>query len=311
MREIFLPWVPELKGTTFNTANTSGNRVTSSVRRNGGAHHLTSSIPVTVWQFSPLEYHLDPEPAGCIDSASAGLGTTECASVTNDASLLLPTSALTGVYRVFSYGGEYGGDWGDAPGAIAITAIEDGTLVKVDLSAAIVAGTGVTAATGGNVVDFTMDAGDVVQLLGTTGNWSVVANSDLTGSLVVGLNASNPGTTESPNYRPVQVIGLSPIADLTPTTLVSYADHMEESVMPAQALGAEYIVAPPTGPSGSAVEHRVRIIGSVDGTSLTYEGTTPAGAPTTLNAGQWKDVATTSAFVVSAQDDDQDRKSVV
>jgi hypothetical protein len=299
LKEIVLPWVLDLKGTTFNTDNTSGNRVSSSVRVDGGAYHMTSSVPVTAWQFSPLEYEIAPVPAGCIDNLTDG---SRCYSVTNDASLLLPSTAMTGAYRVFSYGGTNGGDFGDAPGGIAITATQNNTIVRVQLSAEIASGPGIAAATAGSTVEYAMNAGDVLQLLGKPGiSWDQ-PHGDLTGSVVVGLDAAAPGTNESPNYRSVQVIGLSPIMDPTPTTLESYADHIEETVLPAEVLGNEYIVAPPTGPSGSPVRHKVRFIGSVNGTTLTYEGTTPTGAPTALAAGQKVDVDTTNTFVVRSQD---------
>ncbi|MBN2803998.1 MAG: IgGFc-binding protein [Deltaproteobacteria bacterium] len=301
LKAITLPWVQELKGPTFNTANTGGNRVTSSVFKQGGAYHMTSSVPVTAWQFSPLEYEVSPVPAGCIDNLT---DSKHCYSVTNDASLLMPSTAMTGAYRVFSYGGSYPDSFGDAPGAIAITATEDNTLVKVQLSDAIAAGTGVAAADAGAVVEYTLNAGDVVQLLGKPGQWMGEPHGDLTGSLVLALDANDEGTSDSPNYKPVQVIGLSPIADLTPATVVSYADHMEEAIMPAEALGSKYIVAPPTGKGGSPVEHRVRIIGNVDGTTLTYEGTAPPGAPSSLDSGKWAEVITTSPFIVSSQDED-------
>jgi hypothetical protein len=304
LKTIKLPWVKELKGTTFSNANTSGGRVKSSVRKNNGAYHLITSLPVTVWQFSPLEYHLQPEPAGCIDSMTATLDPDECASVTNDASLLIPKTAMTGAYRAFTFGGSDQGDWGDAPGGIAITAVEDNTLVKVDLKADVVAGDGVNAATAGSVVEYTLNAGDVLQLLGKPSPTWGGKHADLSGSVVVGLDAENPGTSDKPNFRPIQVIGVSPIADLTPDSQVSYADHMEETVLPAEVLGYSYIVVPPTGPDGKLVEHRVRIVGSVDGTTFSYVKTKPAGAPDSLNAGQWADIITSGSFIVSSQNEE-------
>ncbi|MBN2528667.1 MAG: hypothetical protein JXR76_19920 [Deltaproteobacteria bacterium] len=298
LRAIVLPWVESLKGTQFTNPNTSGDRATASVRQNAGAYHLTSSTPVTVWQFSPLEYQLDPEPVGCIDSMETSTQTpTQCLSVTNDASLLLPSTALTGSYRVFTYGGENGGAWGDAPGAIAITATQDNTLVRVQLTGGIAAGTGVAATAAGEVVEYTMNAGDVVQLLGAAGA-SGMDHADLSGSAVVGLDAANPGSDANLNYKSVQVIGLSPILEFG-----SSADHVEESVLPAEALGHHYLIAPPTGPTGVAVAHRVRLVGSVDGTVLTYGATVPTGAPTSLNAGQVAEVESTTPFTVTAQDE--------
>jgi hypothetical protein len=60
---------------------------------------------------------------------------------------------------------------------------------------------------------------------------------------------------------------------------------MEETVLPAEVIGKQYVVAAPTAPMGNVVGHVVRIYGSVDNTHLTYTGTPPAGAPMTINAG--------------------------
>ncbi|MCK9522551.1 MAG: IgGFc-binding protein [Proteobacteria bacterium] len=301
LKAIVLPWVQTLKGTTFINANTSGHRVETSVLAQGGAYHMTSSIPVTAWQFSPLEYELSPMPAGCIDGATTP---GRCYSVTNDASMLIPTTAMTGNYRVFSYGGSFPDTFGDAPGAIAITATENNTLVHVQLTADIAAGTGVTAASAGETISYTLNAGDVLQLLGAPGQWMGEPHSDLTGSVVMAVDANNPGTADQPNFKPVQVIGLSPIVDLTPATEESYADHIEELVLPAEVIGNNYVVTAPTGPSGNPVRHLVRFIGSVAGTQLTYAGTTPAGAPTALSPGQVVDIETLESFQVSSQDED-------
>ncbi len=125
----------------------------------------------------------------------------------------------------------------------------------------------------------TLNAGDVVQLLATRGTTYNAPDSDLSGSVVT---ASNP----------VQIISFNAITDY-PSPLQAgngWADHLEETVLPAEALGRHYIVAPPTAPPGNTVGHFVRFYGNRDGTTLTYTGTPPAGAPTTLNAGQVVDL---------------------
>ncbi|NLN63591.1 MAG: hypothetical protein GX146_12030 [Myxococcales bacterium] len=223
-----------------------------------------------------------------------------CYSVSNDASLLLPSTAMTGAYRAFSYGTKYEGDFGDAAGAIAITATQNNTLVKVQLAGDIVSGTGVSAASKGSTVDFTMNAGDVIQLLGKPSvNWEK-GHSELSGSVVLGLDANDPGTTEKPNYKPIQVIGVSPISLLSSGASI-FADHMEETVLPAEVLGNEYVVVPPTGRNGNPVEHKVRFVGNVNGTTLEYGGDKPSLAPATLNAGEFIDINTTSRFTVKSQ----------
>jgi hypothetical protein len=301
---LYLPWVPDLKGGDFDGC-TSGARPTASVLVQGGAYHLTSTVPVTVWQFSPLEYKAGTGgPSGkdwtCpYAPASCNGNGVDCLSVNNDASLLLPTAAMTGNYRLFGKSATtYGSssppaDDQDSPGAFAITATQDDTHVTVSLvaGASIAAGTGVTATSGGGSLALTLGAGDVVELVGTRGASYGSDDSDLSGSVAT-------------SDQPIQIIAFNAITDM-PSPLISgggWADHLEETVLPAESLGSHYLVAPPTDPSGTTSQgHYVRFYGNRDGTTLTYpSGSPPAGAPTTLDAGQVVDIPTvvTEAFEV-------------
>jgi hypothetical protein len=281
LQTVLLKWVLGLKGPEYSLTNTEGGRLTSSARVDKGAYHMTSSVPVTAWQFNPLQY---VKPGSACPRIP---GITECRSATVDASLLLPTTAMTGNYRVFAYGSQFEGmNWGTVPGGVAITATKDGTNVKVglakkcgfenngspDLGTCVSAGTGVDAKKGGEVYDLTMNAGDVVQLVGAWApNWGL-RNADISGSVI---NAS----------APVQVVSFNAISQL-PDASVANADHMEETVLPGEVIGKKYIVVPPTTPNGNAVGHVVRIYGNVDGTQLTYPEGAPPGAPMTINAGE-------------------------
>ena len=264
---IYLPWVPELKGPQFDEC-TSVVPATASVRSPGGAYHLVSTVPVTVYQFSALEYGPQGGPPGkdwsqCPASA-CGL---DCFSYSNDASLLLPSTALTKNYRVIGYP-----SWQQASlgSYVAVTGTEDGTTVTVSLSptGSIVGGTGVDAAGAGTTSVFTLQQGEVVELLNST-------PGDLSGSLVQA-------------DKPIQVIHGLPCVNIPEG--ISACDHIEESVFPAETLGQHYLVAQPTGPSGAAVAQVVRFIGNVNGTVLTYPAGMPPGAPTTLAAGQVVDL---------------------
>jgi hypothetical protein len=274
-----LPWVTDLKGADFDSA-TSGSRPTTSVLSKGGAYHLTSTAPVTVWQYNPLEYKTDVSKCPYPPSQANGDG-INCLSVTNDASLLLPTAAMTGNYRVFAMPAttsNAGAGDTDSPDAVAITGTAAGTTVTINLVAGanVVAGTGVTSATGPATMTFTLDAGDVVELLGSRGQFWGDPDADLSGSVITA-------------DHPVQVISLNAITDVPSPAVAGqgFADHLEETVLPAESLGKHYVVAPPTTPNGTTVGHYVRFYGNRDGTTLTYpSGSPPAGAPTTLNAGQ-------------------------
>jgi hypothetical protein len=293
-----LPWVTELKGGDFDSS-TSGARPTASVLSKGAAYHLTSSAPVTVWQYNPLEYKTDVSKCPYPPSLANGDG-VNCLSVTNDASLLLPTAAMTGNYRVFAIPAttsNAGAGDTDSPDAVAITATAASTTVTVNLVAGanVVAGTGVTSATGPATMTFTLDAGDVVELLGSRGQFWGDPDSDLSGSLVAA-------------DHPIQVISLNAITDVPSPAVAGqgFADHLEETVLPAESLGKHYVVAPPTTPSGTTVGHYLRFYGNRDGTTLTYpSGSPPAGAPTTLNAGQVVALpaAVTAAFEVEGSNE--------
>ncbi|MEM7152064.1 MAG: IgGFc-binding protein [Myxococcota bacterium] len=291
LEKIPLQWVEGLKGPQFN-AQTTGDRPNSSIRVDGGAYHLTSSVPVTVWQFNPLEY--TDEVANCSLVQQIGLGSS-CLSVSNDAALLIPSTAMTGNYRIFlkdSVKGTTGG-FDDAPGGAAITATQDGTTVTVHLAeqAQFAAGTGVAAVDPGGTAVFEMDAGDVVQLLGNPGVFWGDVHSDLSGSLV---------TADAP----VQVVGFVPLTSSPSPEIAGegYADHLEETMLPAEVLGAHYIVAPPSSATGANIGHYVRIYGNFDGTTLEYPGGQPAGAPTTLDAGQVVAFETSEGFEVTGNE---------
>jgi hypothetical protein len=276
--KIYLPWVPALKGPGADACGKSP--PFSSVLQAGGAFHLVSTVPVTVYQFNALEYQPKGGPSGkdwgscpgymqCMDTASPNYGTSAgCYSFSNDASLLLPSTALTGNYRVAGHEGvTIAGQTQTLDATTAITGTKDGTTVHIKVSSAgqIGAGTGIQATGGGGTLSFTLNAGDVAELVAAGG-------SDLSGSLVQATS-------------PVQVITGHPCIQIPPSQ--PSCDHIEESVFPAETLGKHYVVTGPAGPNGNAVAHQVRFYGNFDNTHLTYNPSTPPpGCPTTLDAGQ-------------------------
>jgi hypothetical protein len=164
-----LPWVAALKlclgggQTYFDCYNTQTNGALA-LR---GAYHLRSSVPVTVYQFNPLQY------------TKPGMSEN---SYTNDASLLFPTNAWRNDHYVTSWQATAGVH----PSLMAVTAYQDGTEVTITTAANTPAAGGAPAFTAGAPQAVTLNAGDVIQLATTSG--------DLTGSRVV-------------SSKPVQVIG--------------------------------------------------------------------------------------------------------
>ncbi len=71
LASIVLPWVEALKGPEFSRIDTTNGRVKESVRVDGGAYHLTSSVPLAAWQFNPLQYK---KPVGEFSSCGTTFG---------------------------------------------------------------------------------------------------------------------------------------------------------------------------------------------------------------------------------------------
>jgi hypothetical protein len=268
---IYLKWVAPLKGADTDNCGVA-TPLPGSVLARAAAYHLVASVPVTVYQFSALEYIGQGGAPG--KNWGACPGNTICASYgqavgcysfSNDASLLLPSTAMTGNYRVTGHAG-----WGAAmlgpTASITATANNTTVTVKVSSTGSVAPGGGIPATAAGGTLTLMLNAGDVAELVG--GNTDA---SDLSGSLVQA-------------NQPVQVITGMPCLDVPDNAPA--CDHVEESNLPAETLGQDYIVAQPAAPSGAPVGHNVRIYGNFDGTHLTYVPSAPANCPTTINAGQ-------------------------
>jgi hypothetical protein len=276
LEKIYLPWVQELKGPALTG-------ITASVISKGGAYHLVSDRPVVVYQFNPLEFRAAGGEPGKDWSKCQKLSITapECYSYSNDASLLLPSTAMSGSYRIMgSYGfsrhpmqeGTTTPDTSQPlqPGAapyFVVTATSDDTAITVKLGpkGKVVAGGGVSAAPAGGVLTLRLNAGDVAEVVSGSGR-----EFDFSGSL---LSAD----------KPVQVI--TGVACIDFPLDVTACDHVEETVFPAQTMGRHYVVMTPTGPKENKVGHVVRFFGNADGTTLTYKPSQPSGCPATLAAG--------------------------
>ncbi|MDB4989051.1 MAG: hypothetical protein JWN04_4229, partial [Myxococcaceae bacterium] len=152
-----LPWVPELKGGDISCTVPPARG--GSIAVAGGAYRVRTTQPVTVYQFSPLQYQIEPAPPLCptVKGQCADSQVEQCFSYSNDASLLLPATALTGNYTVLSWPSQ-----SDGSGFIAVTATQDHTQVQVIGSGDFAAGAGVSASGNGTV---TLDRGGVLELV--------------------------------------------------------------------------------------------------------------------------------------------------
>jgi hypothetical protein len=273
LAKIYLPWVPELKGPDADSCGTAV-ALPASVLAPMSAYHLVSTVPVTVYQFNALEYGPKGGPPGkswasCPGSQSCAQGgVAGCWSYSNDSSLLLPSTAMTGTYRLTGFGGEseVGPTGAPVPAMntyMAITGTQAGTHVTVHLSptGSVIAGGGIPATPAspdGGTINLTLNQGDVAELASDQGD-----TVDLSGSLVTA-------------DQPIQVIAGSPCT-FVPEEIPA-CDHLEQSMFPAETLGKQYVVTVPSGPLGRPVGHVVRFYGNVDGTTLTYSPA-PMGCP--------------------------------
>lgn len=235
-----LPWILDLKGVEAG----SGFLVslpTQNVRSNQGAYRVRSDVPITVYQFNALQYHNETAPVQptcdnthicCPDPTQAG----GCFSYSNDASLLLPTTALTPNYSIGGYRNAHY-LLSSMFDFTAITATEDDTQISLRPTSTVSGGGGLDALAPGSVGTFTLNRGDVVELLST------------------GVSLSGTAIW-SDNAKPFQVLSGVPSVQIPDN--VKATDHVEEVVLPAEALGRDYVVSVPTTPLGKRI-HSVRI----------------------------------------------------
>jgi hypothetical protein len=269
-----LPWVHELKMCTGPTSQDCLTPQVLAAKVTDGAYHLRSTAPVTVYQFSPLEY---------TDGSGFDF------SYSNDASLLLPTNAWTGDYIAATWP-RFDANAPDTwPGIMAITAAQDGTQVTITPTASTPAGGSAPAFALGVPQTVALDSGDVLEI-GSFGSYGSALADDLTGSLVSA-------------DKPVQLI-TAHYCTYIPDLNQGACDHLEESMFPIDALSTRYIVTPPAIaniPNGK--EQIVRIVATEPNTVLEYDPP-QAGAPTTIaTAGSFIEIPRQAAdyLVTSSQ----------
>ncbi len=196
------------------------------------------------------------------------------ATTTNDASLLLPVNAWGKTYVVGAWP-----QWSSYPGFYAVVASQDGTIVDLSPSATggnVKAGGGVASNGTGQVM---LDQGDVLEVMSQSG--------DVTG-------------TRIDADKPVQVIGGHECTDVPLN--IGACDHLEEAIIPLDALAKEYFVVPPVHPSNANAEKAqiVRIVATEPNTTLAFDPDQPVNK-TLTNAGDYLEIAmSTAAYRVSA-----------
>lgn len=289
-----LPWINRL-----STPPDDGFTLLSSkVPR--GAYRLKTTLPVTAYQFNPLQYKIDEDcPNAFSDTPNDG----QCFSFSNDASLLLPAHALRRNYMILTYPTNLtfiGSDASGAPGSFQVIGISPNpTEVTIEFSGYTEAGSGnseIQSYSPGTEATFTIQQGEVLQILGrqvTQCNANTVSDSaDASIQYCpLGVEEDLSGTLIR-SSEPVQVFG-SHICSFIPYN--SFAcDHLEESLFPLETWGRSAVVGV-TQPLRME-PNLIRVFSGADQNMLTF---TPEVHPAvTLNQGEWVEFETRESFRV-------------
>jgi len=197
-------------------------------------------------------------------------------SYISSATLLVPTSAWdTNYVAVDGYAPPPAPQAGEP--FIQIVAWQPNTQVTISPTAAIVGGLDVPATGKGVPRTYDLSPGDVLQLK---------QHDELNGSPIL-------------SNVPVGVWGGHSCMDIE--TGNGDCDSAHQQLFPVKAMGSEYAAVKHKNRIGFNEKPPYRIVGAVDGTTLTYDPPI-AGAPTTLSQGQLVKFSTTSDFVVKSQD---------
>ncbi len=201
-------------------------------------------------------------------------------SAVTSATLLLPTSAWD-VNYVGADAFRKSTLVGEAQPFLELVGQEDGTNVTIRPTAAIGGGTGVAAAGAGQNASYTLGKGEILQF---------TQDAELAGS---------PITAD----KPIGVWGGESCLSIDVNQAA--CDSAHQQIPPVKALGNHYAAVRYRN-RFAAQEETVpwRLVGAVDGTTLTYAPSMPAGAPTTLSLGQVAEFNTAGPFTVTSQDAD-------
>jgi hypothetical protein len=196
------------------------------------------------------------------------------------ASLLYPSTAWGKNYYVITPHQEGGGSlW------LTIVGATNGTTVTLFPPTNLPGGGPLPGAPALTPTDFNVNAGDMLQWIG----------ADPTGTIV-------------DSTQPVGVFTGSTYLRVASQTSPSGGgqDSSHQQLPHINALGSEYVGPNIVTRLASLAPESViyRVLGVVDGTTLTYDPGAPLGAPVKLDAGQYAQFETTTIFSVKSQDDD-------
>jgi hypothetical protein len=200
-------------------------------------------------------------------------------SYISSATLLIPTTAWDTNYIAVDAFKKSDMAGPTAQPFIEITAAEDATNVTISPTAAIVGGTNVAPTGAGQPHTYALNRGQVLQLK---------QDAELIGSPIQ-------------SDKPIGVWGGHSCMNIDVGDTACDSGHQQ--LFPVKALGNEYAAIRYRNRSASNDEAPPwRIVGAVDGTTLTYDPAPPAGAPLTTKSGQTAMFYAAGPFTVKSQD---------
>jgi hypothetical protein len=155
---------------------------------------------------------------------------------------------------------------------------EDNNQVTITPTSAIVAGNNVAATAQNMMGVYTINKGQVLQ---------IQQDGDLAGSPIT-------------STKPLGLWGGNACFNIEVTD--TYCDISHQQLPPVSAMASEYVAVKHKDRGNAAESPPWRVVGTVDGTQLTYLPSTPNGAPTSINAKQLVKFTAAGPFVVKSQD---------
>lgn len=234
------------------------------------AFRIKSDKPVVAYQFNTLDQQYS-----------------------NDASLLIPTSALGKDHLILGYPPST--PWGPLVknrAYVTVVGVEEGTSVKVNPTFDIEAGEGVPAIPGGSNAEFEIGPFDVLNLETRllTQSEQGGPKPDLSGSEVF-------------SDKPVAVFFGTDMSMIQEQEVVEdcCAEHIEQQIIPSESMGYVYVVSHSAQRNVGDTPEKdcYRIMSYSDGASVTTNLAPPNDA-FTLSRGQFKEFFVNTGFTVSS-----------
>lgn len=255
-----LPWILELKGESpFEPARS---RLVPE-----GAYRLRATSPIAAYQLNPIDYR---ESDACPSDRRDASG--DCYSRSNDASLLLPVHALTGNYLAVGWPSQSFQLLGEmrrriAPAFVSMIAVEEGITEVEVRSPALIASTepGMPPAISpGGARTYELRLGDVLQLEVPVATACDVESQHSDGDIFYQFCRSD--ATHDPTgleLRATKKLAAFVGHDCAFVPSGVFAcDHLEESLLPIEALGRGAVSVAPT--STSSEPRFVRIVSAAN-----------------------------------------------